>query len=704
MRTHIAFLLLLAAQFALAQPYFARLYQFSDGLTNQIECIQSSGDSLLFRMNSNDADPATIETRMATMPLNSSQFNGDVYLPGVQAGNSMFKDGSFYLLPSEDRNSGKHITLNRLDENFSFVDSVHLNLAAGPYYYYVSKAFLYNDKYIVTGTAQNTTGYAFGRTVIFIVNKDFTLHDTIIIEPVRQSIVPRDFAVNPVDGRLYLSLVYDNFHPQDSTFTPAPKYQRVVSIDSTFQVSDFWDSEAYPDAHSNAAPIAFSQTGTLYSFYSQAGGFDKVVAVGPSGQEIWDTPLDSFMVVGPTILWLTSRYFVISDLAVASNGDILAAGYTEDTQYNIGRSSFLARLQPNGAIKWNRVYRSNNLFSVQNYGYASDFNQVLEIHGGNIVAGGGALVFDEFLSPNTAPITEAWLLRADSNGCISPACGYIQDAVQKLNYLPIVHPANEWTVAHSELLLNSRRKYRFSPDSVSIGGKYYHELTYDDSFLGFKTTGRYYREEDGVVYTAAGAVVYDLNIGATDTLPSNQGANQGTRMAMSAGTVIYGDGIPRKTLMVQCANDSLDMITVVEGIGDLEDFFHSEVLCINPLDGPSDLILCYSVGGEIVYKKPDESCELSSTTHPGKKNLIRVYPNPATGRLYIDMPVDGSSQGYQVQVFNTLGEPVIINPNLSTADGLLSVDISGLNPGSYWCLIRDEDGNTFPFAFIRANN
>jgi len=701
MRTHLVFLLFFSAQLAYAQPYFARFYTFPDGSQNSIEFLQVTGDTLLFRMNSADADPGTLETRVATMQLNSTEFNQNIYLPKVEAGSSMLKDGSFYLLPSEDRSGGKHITLNRLDENFSFVDSVHLKLADKPYNYFVRKIILYNDKYIVTGTAQNTTGFAFSRTVIFILNKDLTLHDTRIIEPVRQVIKPIDFAINPIDGKLYLPLVYDNFDPQDSTFVPAPRFERVIAIDSSFVVSDFWHSDEYLTSES-FAPIAFSPTGTLYTFCPHPAGYDNMFAVDASGQEIWKSPLDSSMVAGSTIVWLTGRSYNITDIVVASNGDILAAGYVEEVKYNIGRSSFLARLRPDGTIKWTRIYRSNNLFSAQGFGYASILSQVVELPNGDIIAGGYVLVFDEF-APNPLPRVEAWLLHADSNGCISPACGYIQDAVQKLNYLPVVRPDNEWTVAYSDGFTNSRRKYRFSPDTVLINGQYHYELTYDDSFFGYKSTGRYYREENGIVHTSAGEVVYNLNLGTTDTLPSNQGANQGTRVVVSVGTAIYNDGIPRKTMRVQCVNDSLDAVTVVEGIGNLEEFFRSEVQCINPLDGPSNYILCYSVGGEIVYMKPGESCDLSSTNFPGNPKRIAVYPNPASDWLYINCPAEGNPGCYYIQVYNTLGM-VVMTSRVPVVGDLLSVEIAGLPSGSYWGAIRDEDGHIYPFSFIRSDN
>ncbi|MCC6411250.1 MAG: T9SS type A sorting domain-containing protein [Saprospiraceae bacterium] len=628
-----------------------------------------------------------------------SQFESEVYLPNVEAGKSMFRDSGFYLLPSEEKDDLKHITLNRLDENFSFVDSVHLKFANDSFYHYVGPAMAYNGKYIVTGTAQNAFGYGFGRTVVFVLNKDLTLHDTLVIKPVRQLIKPVDLAVNPADGFLYISMIYDNFHPQDSTFLPLD-YQRIVKLDSTFHLTDFWQSDDY--INFSTCPITFSESGTMYTSYSYSS-FDYIVAIDPSGQVSWKTPLDTFIVVGPTVVWLTSRKYSVADVTVASNGDILVVGSVDATQYDIGLSSLLARLRPDGQIKWTKIIRSNLLYSFLNLGYRSRLNSVLELPGGDIVAGGGLEIYDAVLAPNEPFRFEAWVVCADSNGCISPACGYIQDVNQKITYFPIVNPANEWTVRHVEwgAPFPTLRKYRFTPDSVLIGGKYYHELTYVDSFFGAHDTNRFYREENGIVYRSNGAVLYNLDLGPIDTLPSYV-PEQGARTVSDVGTVIFNDGLPRKTMTIYCASDSFaPPVTVVEGMGDLEDFFHSEKYCINPLDGPSDHILCFSVNGEIVYQVPGETCDLTSTSQPVRP-IVSIHPNPAEDLIYIEMPTDQPEPVYQVRIFNTLGS-CLSNQSILSDGHLLLVDVSVLPPGSYWGVVYGDGGGAFSFGFLKFN-
>lgn len=697
MRFFLLLNFLFCYKFASAQPYFARFYTFPDKTANGIRSMHLYGDTVLFRMNSDNIDVNTLETRLVTMATQSKRFGQNVYLPNTEGGASLIKDSAFYILPSEDKIESRYISVNRLDKDFRFVDSVHLKFRQSPYYYYVGDAIMYNNKYVITARAQNTNTTSRVNTAIFILNRDLSVHSTLMIDPVRNFIKLQQASINPVDKKLYFSLIYDDFNLANPTFPIPPKYQKIITIDSNFQLKDFWVSKEEISVIAQAAPITFSKTGTLYTSYSHVA-FDYILAIDSVGDEMWKTPLDTFMMVGSTTLWLTSRIHVIFNLTTASNNDILVAGYIDETKYNIGQSSFLSRVRPDGTIKWTRVYRSNDLFSLQSFGYASLFGQVIELPNRDIMAGGDILLLNQ-LAPNVPATIAPWLVHADSNGCISPACAYVQDAVQKPNYLPIVHPSNEWTVEHTGFSIKSRRRFRFLPDSILINGKYYHELAYDDTFFGTQSTGKYYREEQGIVYSHTGTILYDMNLESTDTLASNNFTRQGTRRVVAVKTVVLDDGLPRKSMTVRCENDSTaPFVTVIEGIGDIKDFFYSETQCINPLDGPSNEILCYSVNGNVVYLKQGANCDLSSIDHDVKQGKIKVYPNPAKDHLYILIPAEEGSATYQIRIYNTLGAPMGTQ-QVALVSRLLDADVSTLPPGNYWGVISSDNGRYFPFSF-----
>lgn len=247
----------------------------------------------------------------------------------------------------------------------------------------------------------------------------------------------------------------------------------------------------------------------------------------------------------------------------------------------------------------------------------------------------------------------------------------------------------------------TRRKYRFSPDSVWFGDGYYYELKYVDNFYGAHSTNEFFREENGKVYQFNGPQLYDLDLGPGDTLPSFV-PEQGTRTVASVGTVVLDDGLPRKSMTMVCASDSFaPPVTVVEGMGDLESFFYSKWHCVNPFDGPSNDLLCFSVNGQIVYKVPGETCELTSTSQPVRP-VVNVYPNPASDLMHIEMPMDQPEPVYQVRIYNLLGS-CLSNQSIRSDGRLLPVDVSASPPGSYWGVVHDDGGTTFSFGFVKLN-
>ncbi|MEZ4918148.1 MAG: T9SS type A sorting domain-containing protein [Saprospiraceae bacterium] len=274
-------------------------------------------------------------------------------------------------------------------------------------------------------------------------------------------------------------------------------------------------------------------------------------------------------------------------------------------------------------------------------------------------------------------------------------------AVPNQSFLSIVDPANAWTVDHFEFFLTSRRTYRFSSDSVLINGFYCHELEFEDSFMGSQSTDRFYREENGLVYRSNGELVYNLNLLPGDTLPSNLSANQGTRTVIASGTLVYNDNLSRKFQIIQCAGDSSSSVTVVEGIGDLENFFFSEVLCINPLDGPTDLLVCYAVDGQTVYLKQGSNCDLSSSNEIDKNNTARVYPNPVVDDLHLVLPKnDIDSRGGDIRIYNALGICVFEQKKV-LVEGEVVLNVSLLPTGIYKGFLQNESGRVYSFGFVK---
>lgn len=77
------------------------------------------------------------------------------------------------------------------------------------------------------------------------------------------------------------------------------------------------------------------------------------------------------------------------------------------------------------------------------------------------------------------------------------------------------------------------------------------------------------------------------------------------------------------------------------------------------------------------------------STHENSKNSITIYPNPASGKVFITGKLN--SKNYSAEIINTEGRKV--KDTKVNEDG--SVDISRLNPGIYFVTIKSENTKVY---------
>jgi photosystem II stability/assembly factor-like uncharacterized protein len=92
-----------------------------------------------------------------------------------------------------------------------------------------------------------------------------------------------------------------------------------------------------------------------------------------------------------------------------------------------------------------------------------------------------------------------------------------------------------------------------------------------------------------------------------------------------------------------------------------------------------------AVGSNGTIYKTSNGGETSGTTEALKHNDAFIYPNPANTELYIDSK-KGILPNYSVSIYTILGQEVMENNHLAQKEPL---DISGLNTGVYYVVIRD---------------
>ena len=86
------------------------------------------------------------------------------------------------------------------------------------------------------------------------------------------------------------------------------------------------------------------------------------------------------------------------------------------------------------------------------------------------------------------------------------------------------------------------------------------------------------------------------------------------------------------------------------------------------------------------------------TEEPPGLSAYRMYPNPATNEIILDLSYDIRWMGKQVRITNVQGQPVMQVPVNSQ---IVKLDISRLNPGLYFLMTKKEDGTTIKQKFIK---
>lgn len=109
---------------------------------------------------------------------------------------------------------------------------------------------------------------------------------------------------------------------------------------------------------------------------------------------------------------------------IARNGDMIGCGYGEDTPYDTIDEpdrfyGYIARIKPTGELRWERRF-----FERKEGGYYPLLYHGAELENGDLAFTG--LVWDTIQTPQNPSWDDLWLLKLDSNGCLTPGCDYKQ--------------------------------------------------------------------------------------------------------------------------------------------------------------------------------------------------------------------------------------------------------------------------------------
>jgi hypothetical protein len=691
------------------QTWYSKIIDPFDGKHELADAIVFADDTILIRARTIGNTDSFLYSSVLKYDFSTDVIVDGKYFKEVESGiNLIYSEPIRLLLSSQDASDLKNITVNVINKlSLQHDTSISFTVPDNRYYSHtIKKAIQFRNKFFIgcqvldSQTFVPYTGWYNDQenAVFFVLNDELQTDTVLIIPPTSGAYLKIEDLVVGSDSILYVSFL-EKYLVSNVPFPYLEHRHVIYGFDKGCQKVFEWFGPDF-SVHDTRSCLAAAADSTLYHVYQSDYSHVHVAARRPDGQFIWNVKIDST---------IGQRLYHISKLVVAQNGDLIVAGAISAVGDKLGQSGFIARISPQGILKWKRAFRVNQNFDPtlpEDFPYLVGFNDLVELPGGDLLAAGYVRKYVGGTPPTNPFNYDIWIVRTSSEGCLVDDCGYIQDIVTKDNYVPIVTPDNEWV---ADYLFPSFppeiRRYTFSVDSILLSGKYYRELIYSKNMSGgpWQSTGEYLREDNGKVFkiwengNQPERLIYDMDFGVGDTLVPDPALGQGDRKIVQVGTIELLDGIPRKFLLLE-STQCIDTTMWIEGMGDLERLFWTEVFCSMGEDGPPVLIRCFSTNGQLLYKRPDvDGCYTSSSKYVDL-SVIKVYPNPASDVLFFD--IEDIALLNSVNVFNAVGHLVLRN-QLFLSEG--KIDVSHLPNGFYTGIayLKNETQKSFKIIINR---
>ncbi|MBX2892695.1 MAG: T9SS type A sorting domain-containing protein [Saprospiraceae bacterium] len=676
------------------QNWYSKIIDPFGGKHELADAMILAGDTLLIRARTIGNTDSFLYSSVLKYDINSDVIIESKYFEEVESGaNFIYSKPIRLLLSSQDVPDLKNITVNVINKlSLQHDSSISLTIPDNRYYSHtIKKAIKFGDKFFMGGQALDNqifipyTGWYKDQenAVFFVLNDDLQTDTVLIIPPTSGAFLKiEDLAVGS-DSILYVSFL-EKYLVSNVPFPYLEDRHVIYGFDKGYQKVFEWFGPDFSGDDTRSC-LAVAADSTLYHVYQSDYSHVHVVARRPAGQVIWDMKIDST---------IGQRLYHISKLMVAQNGDLVVAGAISAVGDKLGLSGFIARISPQGVLKWKRAFRVNQNFDPtlpEDFPYQAGFKDLAELPGGDLLAAGYVRKYVGGAPPANPFNFDIWLVRTSSEGCLWDDCGYIQDIVTKDNYIPLVTPDNEWVADYFYPLFPSLspeiRRYTFSSDSTLLSGKYYRQLIYSKNMSSgpWQSTGEYLREDNGKVFKIWGngnqpeRLIYDMDFGVGDTLVPHPdpALGQGDRKIVQVGTIELLDGEPRKFLLLK-SSQCIDTTMWIEGMGDVARLFWTEVFCSMGEDFPPAFIRCFSTNGQLLYKRPDvDGCYTSSSKDVVLPEM-KVYPNPASDVLLFDM--EDISLINSVNIFDATGHLMLSNQKFLSKS---KIDVSHLPNGFY---------------------
>jgi hypothetical protein len=690
--------------------------KFLDINKNQFDEVLGStgkiGDDIVIRLMNSKINNDTLSTSLVKYNTQYDSISSSTYYKDVQAGITFTIQEGKLLLSNENKPNLDAITVASINAKTLHKDTIiALKIPKGKYFdHYITKSILYNNKHFIGARTLNKEKFIpylgwnqyEGCAVFFVLNKNLKL-DTMLIYPPTEGgafLKIEDLDVGP-DSVLYVTF-YERYLKQIGINTPFLESRKVIyGIDKNYKTVFKWLGVSTNLSPVPESMLAIDKNNIKYFDYKDEYRH-HVLAINPDSSIKWHILIDSSY----------QRTYNFNSLKIAKDGNLLAAGFADSGLENIAESGYAIKINAaTGKIIWQKVFRVNNNHDKLGkdfwWPFRTDFQDIEELPNGDLIMVGNVREYDINTPPNQFPYDhKLWVVRTDKNGCLYENCRYIQDIVSKKYYIPYVSPRNEWIADtyHPNPAIKFIRR-SFSKDSTLLNGKYYRSLMYSYEVTGVsKSAGIFMREEHGAVYEYNAqkkkeSLIYNMNYSIGDTIAGNPNTTQPAAMVVDVGVYNLLDKIPRKYYKYVFKKSCPDTITVMEGFGDTQGFWARMGHC-SLFDGEPESIRCFSVDGQLLYKRSDVGGCFISPTKDLVNERLKISPNPVTDILNIQYTNNQSDVNFDFTITDLSGSVLLKSTLTSNND---KIDISSFQNGFYFITFFENNRFITTKRFVKAD-
>jgi len=430
------------------------------------------------------------------------------------------------------------------------------------------------------------------------------------------------------------------------------------------------------------------------------GNYGRLNKLDPAMEELeWSVEL-------PYDVFTNKRNYDILDITETANGDLVVCGKVWDVDaIDSEEHGFIARVTAQGELLWTRLFKIPNGIeheSLEDYYYRfSSLRKIKETEDGGLIAMG----YTYRAEPGFIIYSELWLLAVDENGCLDPAdCPEVRILEPHLDETSWVNPNHEWTRTFCDGFCQSifTRRFRFADSLTALGGHLWRQWLVSDEEFGDENfapyaEGRYFRQDGQKIYQwykGESVLIMDFGLGVGDTLAvpdlySGWGPDRKLTV-IQIDSVTLLDGSKRKRLRLEC-NNPWGFAHMIEGVGgDAVSLFVIDEFCIAD-GGEGGSLRCFQSHGEHLYLDDlADDCWVTTGLREISYQSLRVYPNPAGDRLFLD----AAAPMKEVLLYDTQGRRV------AAFTQVLELDLSQVPTGLYQLLATDADGQVYVARFV----